>query len=280
MNQQFDACIGELTKVVSTPGYKDAAGHINLGWCYWNMQPPKTTEAIAAYRKGLELDPKSAQAALGLGWANSNAKNWDESIASFEKAIQLEPKLTAEAYKGMAWAFTSKRDFAKSREMLNKAEAAGGGDGRLDQLLDKIEARIKAGGTFDENAAAEAEKERQAALEAQARADRINQLLGSQSPATRLQGVKALVALGATDAVPTLTWMLVNDKDYGVRIAVANALGGFGPAAKKACPHLKSIATAPPPAPNPFASKEEQDAEMKAGDLKRACRDAVTKVGC
>lgn len=280
MNQQFDACIAELTKVVATPGYKEAAGYINLGWCYWNMQPPKTTEAIAAYKRGLELDPKNAQAALGLGWASSNAKQWDESIAAFQKAIQLEPKLTAEAYKGMAWAYTSKRDFTQARDTLNKAEAAGGGDVRLDQLLDKVEARIKAGGTFDENAAAEAEKERQAALAAQARADKINQLISSQNAATRLQGVKALVGLGATDAVPTLTWMLVNDKDYGVRIAVATALGGFGPAAKKACPHLKSIANAPPPAPNPFASKEEQDAEMKAGDLKRAAREAVGKIGC
>ena len=126
----------------------------------------------------------------------------------------------------------------------------------------------------------EIEKARQAALEAQAKADRINQLIGSQNPATRIQGVKALVSLGPTDAVPTLTWMLVNDKDYNVKIAAANALGGFGAASRKACPHLKNIANAPPLPPNPFASAEQQHAEMRAADLKRAARDAVAKIGC
>jgi tetratricopeptide (TPR) repeat protein len=277
MNQQFDAGAAELQKVVSTPGYKDAAGFINLGWIYWNMQPPKTTEAIAAYKRGLELDPKSAQAALGLGWAYSNDKQPDLAIAAFQKAMQLEAKLSAEAFKGMAWAYTTKRDFAKAREMLSKAEGAGGGDGRLDALLDKVE-KMPQGP--DPNQVEEIEKERQAALAAQAKADKINQLIGSQNPQTRLLGVRELVSLGPTDAVPTLTWMLVNDKDYNVKIAAANALGGFGAASKKACPHLKNIANAAPLPPNPFASKEEQDAEMRAGDLKRACRDAVAKIGC
>jgi tetratricopeptide (TPR) repeat protein len=277
MNQQYEAGAAELQRVVSTPGYKEAAGFINLGWIYWNQQPPKTTEAIAAYKRGLELDPKSAQAALGLGWAYSNAKQQDQAIAAFQKSIQLEPKLAAEAYKGMAWAYTSKRDFAKGREMLNKAEDAGGGDGRLDALLDKVE---KMPAAPDPEQVEAIERERQAALQAQAKADRVNQLIGSQNAATRLQGIRELVSFGATDAVPTLTWMLVNDKDYSVKIAAANALGGFGAGSRKACPHLKSIANAPPMAPNPFASKEEQDAEMRAADLKRACRDAVAKIGC
>jgi tetratricopeptide (TPR) repeat protein len=277
MNQQYDAGAAELQKVVSSPGYKDAAGFINLGWIYWNQQPPKTTEAIAAYKRGLELDPKSAQAALGLGWAYSNAKQPDEAITAFQKAMQLEPKLAAEAYKGMAWAYTSKRDFAKGREMLNKAEGAGGGDGRLDALLDRVE---KMPAAPDPEQIEAIEKERQAALQAQARADKVNQLIGSQNPATRLQGVRELVALGATDAVPTLTWMLVNDKDSTVKIAAANALGGFGAASRKACPHLKAIANAPPLPPNPFASPEETQAEMRAADLKRAARDAVAKIGC
>jgi tetratricopeptide (TPR) repeat protein len=280
MNQQYDEGAKVLQKVVSTPGYKDAAGFINLGWVYWNMQPPKTAEAITNYKKGLELDPKSAQAAIGLGWAYSNAKQPDEAIAAFQKAMQLEPKLAAEAHKGIAWAYTTKKDFENARKALDKAEEAGGGDQRLSDLLDKVEKMKAEGKVFDEKAAEEAEQQRQAALEAAAKADKINQLIGSQNPATRLQGVKQLVTLGATDAVPTLTWMLVNDKDYSVKIAVANALGSFGGAARKACPHLKNIANAPAPAPNPFATPEETAAEMRAADLKRACRDAVARIGC
>jgi hypothetical protein len=74
-----------------------------------------------------------------------------------------------------------------------------------------------------------------------------------------------------------LTYMLVNDKDYGVKIAVANALGGFGPAAKKAVPHLKQIMSLQPVV-NPNASPEEVNQEMRLADLKRACRDALAKI--
>ena len=75
-----------------------------------------------------------------------------------------------------------------------------------------------------------------------------------------------------------LTYMVVNDKDYNVRIAVVNALGSLGPAAKKAVPHLKQIMSLQPVA-NHNASKEEMDQEMRLGDLKRAVRDALVKIG-
>jgi superkiller protein 3 len=278
MNEKYAEGAAELQKVVSSPGYKDTAGFTNLGYVYRNMTPPKVTESIAAYKKALELDPKNAQAALGLGWAYSAAKLWDDCIAAYQKLIQLDPKFTGAAYTGMAWAQASKRDFDKARELLNQAEKAGGGDGRLDALLDKVEDRKKHGIVFDEAAQAEAEKERQAALQAQAKAERINQQLSSPNAATRMAALKDLVALGAADAVPMLTYMLVNDKDYGVRIGVANALGGFGPAAKKAAPHLKAIAGQQPPVNlNPTAAEAAQ--EMLFHDLQKACRDALAKVG-
>ncbi len=278
MNEKYAEGAAELQKVVSSPGYKDTAGFTNLGYVYRNMTPPKVNESIVAYKKALELDPKNAQAALGLGWAFSAAKLWDDCIAAYQKLIQLDPKFTGAAYTGMAWAQASKRDFDKARELLNQAEKAGGGDGRLDALLDKVEDRKKHGIVFDEAAQAEAEKERQAALQAQAKAERVNQQLSSPNPATRIGALKELVALGPADAVPMLTYMVVNDKDYGVRIAVANALGAFGPAAKKAAPHLKAIAGQQPPVNlNPTAAEAAQ--EMLFHDLQKACRDALAKIG-
>ncbi|MFI5182961.1 MAG: tetratricopeptide repeat protein, partial [Vicinamibacteria bacterium] len=274
----YTEAAAELQKVVTSPGYKDTAGFTNLGYVYRNMTPPRVTESIAAYKKALELDPKNAQAALGLGWAYSAAKQWDDCIAAYEKLIQLDPKFTGAAYTGMAWAYASKRDFDKARELLTKAEGSGGGDSRLDALLDKIEERKKKGFVFDEAAAAEAEKERQAALQAQARAERVNQQLNSTNPATRIGALKELVALGAADAVPMLTYMLVNDKDYGVRIAVAGALGGFGSAAKKAAPHLKSIAGQQPPV-NLAPTAAEAAQEMLFHDFQKACREALAKIG-
>ena len=278
MNEQYAEGAAELQKVVSTPGYKDTAGFTNLGYVYRNMTPPKVTESIAAYKKALELDPKNAQAALGLGWAYSAAKMWDDCIAAYQKLIQLDPKFSGAAYTGMAWASASKRDFDKARELLTQAEKAGGGDTRLDAILDKWEARKKGGGAMDAATEEAMEKERQAALQAQAKAERINQLIGSPNAATRIQGVKELTALGAADAMPMLTYMVVNDKDYNVRIAVASALGSLGPAAKKAVPHLKQIMSYQP-VPNPNASKEEVEQEMRLSDLKRAVREALAKIG-
>ncbi|HSF03014.1 MAG TPA: tetratricopeptide repeat protein, partial [Solirubrobacterales bacterium] len=102
---QYDAGAAQLNKVVATPGYKDAAAWVNLGWIYRNMKPPKTADSIAAYKKALEIDPKEEQSALGLGWAYSYTKSWDESIAAFKKAIEIEPKLAGEAENGIAWAY-------------------------------------------------------------------------------------------------------------------------------------------------------------------------------
>jgi len=278
VNGHLEAGAAELQKVVASPGYKNTAGYTNLGWNYRNMQPPKTAESIAAYKKALELDSKNAQAALGLGWAYSYSKSWDECIAAYTKAAELDPKLAAEALRGMAWAHLSKRDFVKARDTLNKAQASGGGDARLDALLDRIEAMQKSGMVFDERAAAEAEKEREEARKAQAKLDRLNDQLRSPNAGVRSQGVRALPGLVGPDAVDTLLWMLTNDKDWNVRITVATALGALGPAAKRSVPHLKSIANAPS-MPDPFATAEKQAQEMLEGDLKKACRDALVKIG-
>jgi superkiller protein 3 len=278
VNGQPDAGAAELKKVVASPGYKDTAGFTNLGWLYRNMQPPKATDSIAAYKKALELDPKNAQAALGLGWAYTTAKSWDECIAAYKKAMELDPKLAAESQKGIAWAYALKKDFVQARAVLDKAQATGGGDSRLDALLDRVEARKKAGQALDEGAMAEVEKAQDAARQAQAKLDRLNDSLKSQNPGARAGAAKNVASLLGEDSVPTLVWMLVNDKDYSVRIAVANALASLGPAAKKAVPHLKGIVNAPS-VPDPFASPEKQAQEMLEGDLKKACREALARIG-
>jgi tetratricopeptide (TPR) repeat protein len=279
INGQFEAGAAEELKVVSSPGYKETAGYTNLGWNYRNMQPPKANEAVAAYRKALELDPKNAQAALGLGWAYSLTKNWDECIAAYKKAMELDSKLGAESLRGVAWAYAQKRDFEKAREMLNQAQKTGGGDTRLDAILDKVEARKKAGQAVDEGAMAEVEKAQDAARQAQAKLDRLNDSLKSQNPGARSGAAKNAASLLGEDAVPTLVWMLVNDKDYSVRIAVANALGTLGPAAKKAAPQLKAIMNASM-VQNPFETdKDVLQQQALEGDFKKACRDALLKIG-
>ena len=49
-------------------------------------------EAIACYRKAIELDPKLATAHINLGTALKDKGQLDEAIACYKKAIELDPK--------------------------------------------------------------------------------------------------------------------------------------------------------------------------------------------
>ena len=53
----------------------------------------KLEEAIACFRKAIEVDPNDASAHVLLGDALRAQKKLDEAIACFRKAIELDPKL-------------------------------------------------------------------------------------------------------------------------------------------------------------------------------------------
>ncbi len=268
----------ELKKVVASPGYKKTDGFTNLGWVYRNMDPPRTEESIAAYKKALELDAKNGQAALGLAWAYSYSKRYDEAITGYKQAMQIDSALAPASNQGMAWAFFFKRQFKESRDALTAADKAGAGNARLDAQLDRIEDLLKRGVSAQatEEAMAEAEKERNTQARMQAQLEQIERDTRDSSPATRIRGVRSLVAKAGADGVPKLAWMLYNDKSTEVRIEVARALGSLGPAARKACPQLQAFANESI-IPNPGASRAEAEDELKRLDLQKVCREAVAK---
>jgi tetratricopeptide (TPR) repeat protein len=278
VNGQYEAGVAELKKVVASPGYKNTAGYTNLGWLYRNIDPPKTEESIAAYRKALELDPKNGQAALGLGWAASYSKKHDEAISAFQKSIGIDASLAPQALKGMAWSYFFKKDFAKSRETLLKADGAGAGDSRLEAQLDRIDKIIKEGRSLDEKEMAEAEKERAKAIQLQNKLDALQDDLKSQNAATRARAASEIARVAGGDAVPILHWMLANDKSYDVRTSVANALGSLGSASRRAYATLKAIGDEPV-TPDVFGTKEAIEREQKELAFKKACREAAAKIG-
>jgi tetratricopeptide (TPR) repeat protein len=276
---QHEAGIAELKKVIATPGYKDSAAYVNLGWIYRNMN--KATESIAAYKRALEIDPKgeqAGQAALGLGWAYSYTKAWDDSIAAFNRAIQIDPKTAGEAYNGIAWCYFFKKDMAQAQTFLDKAQAAGRNAAALKENIERVKKALASGHAVTEEqlaqAQAEQEKERERAVKLEAASEGIR----ARSPATRIRSLQTLTSLGGAEAVPSLVWLLETDKDYSVREAAANALGSLGPAGRNAIPNLKRCRDAPNLDAPTIATKDEMDAVMKQGDLKRACRDALPKI--
>ena len=73
-----------------------ACAHTNLGIC--SRRQGKLDEAIACYRKAIELDPKYACAHNNLGNALSDQGKLDEAIACYRKAIELDPKYASAHY--------------------------------------------------------------------------------------------------------------------------------------------------------------------------------------
>ena len=268
----YDAAVAELTRVVGLPGYKDAAGWVNLGYVYRTMSPPKVEDSVAAYMKALELDPREEQAALGLGWAYLTSQKYDDSIAAYNKAMEIEPKLAGDSYGGIAWSYFFKKDMAKAREFAAKAKHEGRS---VAGLLEQVAAYEKAliSGTADQERAMAAAKKAQAAAAA---FNALQESLRSRNAGARMRAARDLAVAGGPDAVSTLVWVLANDKDWGVKQVVAASLGSMGAAAKPAIPYLKECARCPE-API-IQTREEMEQGALCEDTRRVCLQALNKL--
>lgn len=272
INKQYDKGIAELQGVTSSHGYKDAAGWVNLGWLYRNVDPPKASESAAAYQKALQIDPKSAQAALGLGWAHLTGTQYDPAIESFNKAIALDTKTSPEAYNGIGWSHFFKKDMAQAKAAAEKAKAAGRNVGTLLDNIDKFEKGVE----IQQAAAIQAVR-----VESSNEPDAgtlCNQVQRGSASARRAAAA-GLARFGRAGS-QCLVYAAVNDKDWGVRQTAITSLGNLGSAAgNDACVQLKAIARS-----NPYGgvvtSNEDMANEVRYEDLRRAARAAIAKIGC
>jgi tetratricopeptide (TPR) repeat protein len=244
--------------------------------------PPKPQEAIAAYKKLLELDPKNATAQVGLGWSYYLAKDWQNAIAAFNAGAQAEPKLAGAAKYGIASATfqatvaTKSKDTAAVRQAVDAAAAAlPAGDPNIVKLKTSLERYEKAG------EAVAVEHQQQPVEEHEKGPDlgALAQDLSSNSAATRAKAARQLGGLGAP-AVEYLTPVLTRDNSLIVRTAAAKALGAIGGAAKSACPYLqqesdKSRNRVMLPAQGVTMKGDEMMAER---ELQEACMDASRKI--
>jgi tetratricopeptide (TPR) repeat protein len=273
-NGDNEAAITELKKVVATPGYKDAAGWANLGYAYRNSKPPKVEESIVAYKKALELDPKEEQAALGLGWAYMTSQKYEDSIAAYNKAAQIEPKLAGDAYNGIAWSHFFKKDMAQAKAFAAKAKEAGRPNSSLVEQIANYEKAMAAG---PNTAASEDAMKRAREAQAQAQAlNAINEGLRNKSAGVRMRAARDLAASGSPDTVSTLTWLLVNDKDWGVKQAACVLLGNAGAAAKPAAQYVRQFTA--PCSESIVQSREEMEESLLCEDTRKTCTAALAKI--
>ncbi|MEH2010909.1 tetratricopeptide repeat protein [Nostoc sp.] len=109
----MDEAITAYQKAIQlNPKYTKA--YDNLGNVLYEQK--KLDEAITAYQKAIQLDPNYAITYYDLGWALKEQGKLDEAIAAYQKAIQLNPNY-ADAYNGLGQAL-------KDQGKLNEAIAA------------------------------------------------------------------------------------------------------------------------------------------------------------
>ncbi len=274
---ELEEGLAVLQKVTSTPGYKDAAGWVNLGWIYRNMN--RADESIAAYKKGLELDPKQEQAALGLGWAYSYTKKYDEAIKAYEQSIQIDAKeATPDATIGIAWSYFFKRDMAQARAFADKATAAGRNGALVKENIEKYEKAVASGAAATEADMDKAREQQQAYEAKMKQLDQANNAVRSRNPATRARACSQLVQAAGADALNALVSLMQQDPNFDVRIACTNSIGSLGPSARAALPNIEAMIKQAPYDCGVNCTTEQLDAQMKDGDYRRALRDARAKI--
>ena len=270
LNKQHEAGIAELKKVIATPGYKDADAYINLGWLYRNVEPKRADEAVAAYKKALELDPKNEQAALGVGWSYFYGRKWDEALASFNKAIELEPSLAADANNAIAWSYFFKGDLPQAEAFQAKAKGAGRNDTKLATNIENkkkgIAAAAEGPDPSDEPPAPKVTRPDPGTLSAI--------LLGGGDAGTRRKAARDLAGYGAA-GVPALIRAL---SDRAVREAAVASLGAIGGAAKQAVPYLQQIVNAPKN-DSVIMERAELEQSMRDEEFRKMARSALQRIG-
>jgi Tfp pilus assembly protein PilF len=268
---QDEAGAAELRKVIETPGYKSADAYINLGWIYRNMEPKKADQSVAAYKKALEIDSKSEQAALGLGWSYTYLKNWDEAIKAFQQAMEIDPTTASEAENGIAWSYFFKKDMPQAKAHLEKAKTAGRGDTRLATNIERAEKGLSAeGGPEMPKGPPPAPK-----IE-RPDAGTLCDALARGGAGQKIRTANQLVSYGA-EGVPCLIAALTDDS-WDVRTAAANALGAIGPRASAGLPHLTSILNSARVTEKTVMTKEEMQLMLKEEDFRKAVRNAVLRI--
>jgi tetratricopeptide (TPR) repeat protein/serine/threonine protein kinase len=118
----LDEAIAEFRKAVEL-GPKNVEGHYNLGNALLKDKGNKASrdEALVSLRTAVKLAPNSSAAHTSLGFALLEKRNSDEGIAEFRKALKIDQN-NARAHSGIGlWLHLTKGDRGEALTHLRKA---------------------------------------------------------------------------------------------------------------------------------------------------------------
>jgi tetratricopeptide (TPR) repeat protein len=97
-----------------------AKSYVNLANSYESMR--EFSLAADAYQKAIELDPTHSELRQALAQDQAMAGKFNEALTTYQQMAEAEPR-QAQPYLGMGQIYREQKQFAKAREMLNKAKA-------------------------------------------------------------------------------------------------------------------------------------------------------------
>jgi tetratricopeptide (TPR) repeat protein len=239
--------LSELLDVTGRAEGKTADAFVTLGSIYRSFEPPRVAEAVAAYREALKLEPRNAEAALGIARSYRAGKQWTRAVEAYERLAAQHRRLDGQAQLGIAWCYYRSGDSYKAGFYTGLAARAGADVGALRSALGKP---VWAADELDE----------------------LLDQLRSKHPGEQARAVKRLVALGKSGVPHLVSALQRRTTAIAVRETIVDGLGRLGPAAREALPPLDRLIEA---GPGRGSDSRERARETK---LVGAMREAVARI--
>src|ERR1017187_7788637 len=120
---ELDEAVGILRRIIRNPS--EDRIHVSAAYSLWGVvlsDQRECDQAIAKYRKAIEINPKYALAVNNWGAVFDYQRNYDEAVAKYRKAIGLDPKYP-DAYDNWGKVLYSQRKYdeavAKYRQAID-----------------------------------------------------------------------------------------------------------------------------------------------------------------
>ncbi len=236
-----------LLEVTSRPEGKTVDAFMTLGEIDRSFDPPRVEDAVAAYRSALALEPKNAEAALGIARSYRAGRQWTRAVEAYERVSAMGRRYDREALLGTAWCYYRSGDGYKAGFYTGLAARAGADVSALRRVLNKP-------------------------VWAADELDALVDQLRSKNAGDEVRAVRGLLHLGRTGVLPLASALQRRTTAIAAREAIVDGLADMASGARDALPVLERLTRA-----GPWPAGDARDREREA-KLVAAMKGAAAKI--